>query len=59
MVVPGASQPIHLSQWDRLKDLLSNFHYTSSRQVWWQETRKFMLLEDGCVRQPPRQLRMV
>jgi hypothetical protein len=55
MVVPGASQPIHLSQWDRLKDLL----YTSSRQVWWQETRKFMLLEDGCVRQPPRQLRMV
>ncbi len=41
------------------KDLPSSFHYTSSSQSWWQKSWKFMLLEDGCVRQPSHQLRVV
>jgi hypothetical protein len=59
MIVLGASQPIHLPQWDRLKDLISNFHHTSRRQAWWQELGEFVLRKGERVLQPLRQLRAV
>jgi hypothetical protein len=59
MIVLGASQPIHLSQWDRLKDLISNFHHISRSQAWWQELGEFMLRKGERVLQPLRQLRAV
>ena len=59
MIVLGASQPIHLSQRDRLKDLISHFHHTSRGQAWWQELRELMLCKDERILQPLRQLRAV
>ena len=57
MIVLGASQPIHLSQWDRLKDLIFHSHHTSRSQAWWQELRELMLRKSERVLQPLRQLR--